>query len=392
LEPGPSSVQCTSRFDCASSEHCIEGLCTFVGREITREPPDAGTVAMMPQQAPKDGGGMDPVQPDSGLSSGGRDAETPIQTPPDSGCNTGITVVELPNQSFCSIGKAIIAAPSSGTVDIPAATYNESLTVDKTLTLRGAGAAGVTVRALPSRAVVTVNAIDVVILSMTLEANSSEGVNITGGALLQDVTVKNSVGAGIRVSGTGSTLNSRNLLVSRVTCAGGCTAQDWGEGVVLGPATSALLIDTTIEDTDFIGLYVQNAQVRMENGWIKRSGRTYCMQNEAMCLPGVYMFSASTAVFQANTWIQECGGSGIETKDSTLEVRASRVENNGIRLVPYVDGVHVDGSSATLFDSDVNGNLGYGIGCVNSVSISSCSTNRHERNQQGWTNGACSGC
>jgi nitrous oxidase accessory protein NosD len=387
MDPGPSSVQCTSSSDCASDEKCSEGVCTAAGRVISRDRPDAGAPMMQPMTPAKDAGGT-PVQPDSGMSM--QPADSGVVTPADSGCNTGITVVELPGRSFCTISEAIIAAPESGTVDVPSASCNESLTIDKPLTVRGA--APVTIQAVPSSVVLTINANDVVITGVVLEASGNDGVNLSGNATLQDVTIKNSVGAGIRVLTAGSVLNTRNVLVSRVTCAGACGTEDWGEGMVFQSGTSGILIDTNIEDTDFIGIYAQNAVVRMENGWIKRAGRTYCQQNDQMCLPGVYMYETSSGVFNTNTWIQESGGSGIEIIGSALELRDSRVENNGMRLVSFVDGIYAENSNATVANNVISNNLGFGIGCEGEVVITSCADNTHEENQQGWTNGLCGGC
>lgn len=393
VDPGPSSVECTSRFDCASSEMCRDGLCVAMERVITRTPKDAGVVGSpltdAGQPGPTDSGVSTPV--DSGVPVTIADAGM-SSAPPDSGCNTGITVVELAGQQFCSIAEAITAAPSGGTIDIPSGTYEESLAIDKSVSLRGSTTSPATIHAVAGQPVLSITGTEVGIYSVALQANGADGVEISGTVLIQDSTVKESTGIGIYIAGQGAVLNTRNTLVSRVHCAGACTQMEWGEGIAVGPGASALLIDTIIEDTDFIGLYADGSVVRMENGWVRRAGRTRCPSDLDACLPGVYLANGASGTLVANTWVQESGGSGIDAVGATLDVRDSRVENNGIDLSVFVDGVHLDNSNATLLNDEINGNLGYGVGCMNNVSVSSCPNNNHVNNVQGWTSGTCVGC
>lgn len=383
VEAAVESVRCTSSFDCADGERCTAGVCEAEDREIIKIPLDAG-IAGSPDTGLVDSG--------SSVADTGRfEPEVDAGSPPDSGCSAGITVVELPGASFCTIASAIAAAPSAGHIDIPGAIYDESLSIDKPLTLRGPGLDGVTIRAVAGEAVLSITSPDVFLEWLILEGNGAVGVMLSGRASFTNVTVQNTTGAAVFVEGVGAHLEAREFYVSRVSCNGTCTPEDWGEGLVFMHDTTGTLTDITIEDTDYIGLYVDDAGVTMSGGWIHNAGRTRCAGSADHCMPGVYLFNDAAVTIENDSWIEDSGGAGIDSEEATLILRNSHVERNGMRDLDFLDGILLYKTNATLEDNVISNNRCFGVRCESSAMMS-CVRNTHELNQFGWTNGACGGC
>lgn len=383
VEPPVASVQCTSRFDCADGERCDDGVCA---------PAD-------PVIIPVDGGvrfESDAGLPDSGMAIADAGMSEPpdagMLDPPDAGCGRApITVLELPSRSFCTIGEAIAAAPAMGTVEVPAAVYEESLTIDKALTVRGPGLNGVVLRAVAGQPVLKITGATVFLRWMILEGNGDDGVIVNGRADLQHVTVQNATGTGITVEGAGAHLDANDVYVSRVYCDSPCDVDGWGEGIAFMTGTKGVLFATAIEDTDFMGLYLEGAEVTLDSGSIARCGRTHCANSDEHCLPGVGIYDGAKLTISNNTWVQHSGGSGIDAEGSTLALLASHVESNGMKPLNWVDGIHLDNASSTLLDNVVRDNFGFGLVCYG-VAPMSCARNTYELNQQGSTGGVCGGC
>lgn len=375
-EAGLEAVECTSRFDCSKGEVCTDGMCMVAPSEMSSDAGTARSQADAQVTVPADSGVL--VEADAGA---------PVSA------DSGLVLIEDAGVAFTTIQDAIDRAAPGELVEVPAGAYTESLVINKALTLRGEGAAAVTVTGLSATTVLQITAANVFLEGLTFEGNGGEGVFLSGRATFTDVTVKNATGAAIRVQNGGSRLESLRLLVSRVFCEGACTPNNWGEGIVLDTGTEAVLVDTNIEDPDYIGILVgENASLSMQNGWILRAGRTRCPQEVGACAPGIASYAGATITLDLNTWIQESGGSGIHTYATTLVSNGSRIENNGMRMIDFVDGIRLEDSSATLTGNIISGNLGFGVACQDTYSeVVSCASNTHELNGQGWTNG-CTGC
>jgi nitrous oxidase accessory protein NosD len=328
------------------------------------------------------------VPADSGVS-----AQEDAAVYPDATTNPDASV------AFTTIQAAINSAAPGAVIDVPNGTYTESLLIDKALTLRGQSAEQLIVVGQTGLPVLQISASGVFVEGMTLQGSGNEGVILLGSANLSWMIIQGTTGAGIRVRNTGSRLDTVNLTVSNVGCEGACAATNWGEGVVLESGTQGVLVNTNIEDTDFIGVLVSGgATLSMNNGWILRAGRTRCAQDIDACSPGIASYAGSTVTLENNTWIQQSGASGIHSYATVLTVRDSEITNNG-GVAPsslpagyYVDGVRLESTNATMNNNIISNNLGFGLGCEASSQVMRCVENTYETNGQGRTNGACGGC
>ena len=127
--------------------------------------------------------------------------------------------------TYSSIQAAISAAASGDMITIGAGTYSELLTIDKNLTLQGAGAAHVTINGGGNGSVVTIGSgATVTIDGVTITGgNSTASFYRGGGGIINDgtLTVTNSILSGNSASGYGGGIaNFGTLTVANSTLSG----------------------------------------------------------------------------------------------------------------------------------------------------------------------------
>ena len=159
-----------------------------------------------------------------------------------------------------TVQAAIDAAPSNTTVLLPAGTYEETVTVRKPITLRGAP--GATVRGNGSGSVVTVRADRAAVVELDVAGVGSGDDDVSGG---WDASVENAYAdgnAGVAVQEAAAPLvadvavdtrangvlvvNSTDAVVDNVTVRG---SDDWRDGLM---GVMAIYSDGVVQDSTFV--------------------------------------------------------------------------------------------------------------------------------------------
>jgi parallel beta helix pectate lyase-like protein len=411
---GLAPMPCVTRSDCDPSETCTLGECTRAsvtpaqrdgggGGAIFRRdvgpktgeadamdtpPPDAGISVSNPDAAgteadsgaPADGGAL------SGDAQAAGDDATPDAdaTISDAGCANPIMVRGgLP---YCTLAEAISAAPSGGTIDVPAGLYTESITIAKPLTLTAPAGQPMPVATIASPSssppLIIANA-NVTIEHFYLRANGGVGADVTGqAATLTDVVVTNARSTGINLVGS-ATLNS--VVITGVL----------GDGIDMLSGSQITLTGSLVQDCTGYAIYSDGATVIIHSSNVLHNGTSGCNSNNVgSCWPGIYAFRGSAVTIDQGSKVDNNGLSGVIVEDGTsLSVQNAEISGNGQAYHNHddwnpTDGVSLGGAgSVQIRQSTITNNYGYGIQCAQSNA--SCSSNTIRNNWQGSNCGGC---
>jgi hypothetical protein len=408
----PKLSDCAFDSDCAQGEVCVSGQCSrragvdaalFGGGHHG----DSGSQPEADASATNDDAGTI-VPPDASTSSFPdampvSDADTADSMPAadsgiakvfDAGCPNQV-VVEGVN-AFCSIAAALAAAPPNSIIDVGAATYNESLTINTSLTMRGAISNGMpasTIAPASGQVGVLINAQSVTLQHFTFIPATGDipAVDVAGAALVQDVTIDNGVGVGITVEGTATIDNAR---ISHIVAASGGTNPFPGIGIYCDSQTTTpahcTITNSMISSTDSSALFAYGAVMSVQMTGVTAAGTRTCAANVNNCAPGIagQMNAQVSAMMTTVTY----SGIGFYTDSgSTLSVMNSNASNNGARSDWGGDGAYLYNSqNATIINSVFQNNMHDGIYCDTNSGVQSCGGNTYTNNSAGRSN--CNGC
>lgn len=295
---------------------------------------------------------------------------TPVPVPP------GAVTVCASGCQHTSVRAAVAAAPSGGTVFIQAGTYVESVAVDKSLTLQGAGqsvaeidgnrtapvltvAAGtsVTVRNLGLvRGQGVVNAGTLTLQNATVAYNASPttgGIRNTGTLNVLDSVVASNVS--LEDNGGGIYSNGGTVTVRGSTIAGNAANGKTGDG--FGGAVYARGGSLTVEDST-IGSNEsrQGAGIAGNNSQITLRGTTIS-GNRGQFGGGVYTYLGQTSVTGGAILGNTAGlGGGIYAYGPVTLTNARVAQNVVSGQYGYGGGVMSNGASVTVSGGSISDN------------------------------------
>jgi len=270
--------------------------------------------------------------------------------------------------AFSSIQDAIKAVADGGTVNVAAGTYNEAVSLNKTVTVLGAQA-GVDARTrsgVPESIVSNVggafqiSADNVTIDGFTISDSAGAGINIapvaSGYQVLNNVITNNSIG--IYANSDGAALIEHNLFDANNNPGPA------GGSAIYAENTSGL----TIEANEFRN-HAENGAVIF--GAVSPTAHTnltfkdnYVHEN----LSGVFALGINGGLFQGNTITGQDGGTGLTFggADTNIDVLENALTDNlrGLRVqdLGYL-GV-TPNSDIEAHSNDFSGNSQYAVGIV----------------------------
>lgn len=295
--------------------------------------------------------------------------------PVAAGAQTVLVVDPGGGGDYTTIQAAIVAAQSGDTVQINAGTYTESLTIDKDLTLQGAGRATTTldiggVFNITSGAVLIDSGVEVTISGLTITGgNTSRGGGIlnrgrlvledshvvdndassTGGGLYNEenavVTIENSTFSGNDSRNGGHHIaNAGDLTLVHSVLKDSGTCRDCGGGGLLNVSSGNALVDSSLITNNNVGLASSGAGVG--------SSGTLTIRNSTL---------------SDNTLGRSADGGGLSTFGTTVIID-STISGNGDRFGnpnpvpnPSIDtvggGISVFDGSLTLINVTVTDNI-----------------------------------
>ena len=258
----------------------------------------------------------------------------------------------------------INAAPDYGTINIPAGTYSETLTIDKNLTLVGAGSTLTTLQpAASGQRVITVTA------GHNL---SLENMTVTGGNLASGV------GGGVLVEG--SSLSLDTCIFSLNSANSGGAVYQAGNGMVT--ASQSQFNSNTANATDGGGLFAEGSasvfySIFSDNMANRHGGAVYVYQGDAHLIGGQFInnhansgnggaidlnngllingteFTVNTAGDQGGAVSQWNAGQTISILSATFSNNEAKNKGGGACLNSYLtmSGTTFDNNWVTTGDS-----------------------------------------
>ncbi len=138
---------------------------------------------------------------------------------------------------YGTVQEAIGAVAPGGTITIAPGTYEDGLTIWKSLTLRGAGREQTILKALPERGLVVsiLAGVDVRLEALGVTDSKADGLWIYGNAALRDCTISDNGVHGVYVAGS-----------SRVTLEGNIISRNGEEGILMEDSAQASILNNTI--------------------------------------------------------------------------------------------------------------------------------------------------
>ncbi|WP_350344586.1 right-handed parallel beta-helix repeat-containing protein [Proteinivorax tanatarense] len=182
-----------------------------------------------------------------------------------------------PSINFSTIQQAIDAADPGATLDIPADTYNERITIDKPLTLQGphVGQAIIDGSGLSDEPLVIILASDVTIKRLTIQNSPIHGIRVgsgdftnISGVLIENNTIRLNSNAGIITNHFASMKIRNNQINNNGTVTGFNRT-----GIMLNPHGKCSIVKNQINNNFMEGIYSQGSDegLRIENNTIKEN-------------------------------------------------------------------------------------------------------------------------
>ena len=280
--------------------------------------------------------------------------------------------------TFCTIGAAIASATAGSTILVPAGTFDEHILLDRPLTIRGRGSAGATVSEVsvtggePAIQVSDTGSGSIVSF-VAVRASGTRAFQIAGSAHLTAVRVLASVGAGVAIVGRAVVTMSASdvLLVSAVQ--GGTSAD--GAGILLAPGTELILRDGLISLCDGAGIHATQARVTVYGTDVSQNGTGLIASDQST----VQLRSRARFDRNRSGGIVVSGGTlDAQTISANGNGTANASEGDGIRL-PDSGLFSVEGCT-------LQGNRGWGMFCGPGINLNRCSDNVFSGNGAGVTN------
>jgi hypothetical protein len=261
-----------------------------------------------------------------------------------------------------SIQRAIDNAKPGEIVCVRAGTYQEGLTINKPITLRGEGQGRVTIVGSIS----VTNAVNVTLQGFTLQGGRGLVVFNSSSVTLIDLAVIGSEAAGVMVHNSSVQVSQclisgnklQGMLValnSSVALASTDITKNGGDGLAASDS-NAEIRGSRVTENQGVGMRLNNSSVQVSQSLI--SGNK---------LQGM-LVALNSSVALASTDITKNGGDGLAASDSNAEIRGSRVtENQGV-------GMRLNNSSVQVSQSLISGNKLQGVLVALNSSVALAST------------------
>ncbi|MBV8780523.1 MAG: NPCBM/NEW2 domain-containing protein, partial [Phycisphaerae bacterium] len=304
--------------------------------------------------------------------------------------------------SYSTIQAAVNAASAGATINVDAGTYNETVTINKSLTLRGAEA-GVDARnsrgsetiVYATKTVIDIQTNDVTIDGFTIEGNDSDiGAQLGAGVLMEpsihgthvlNNIIQNNV-TGIYLSNNSNTdmcVIQHNIIQDNFeannywtkTPGENGSREIYTDGTVSGDYLTNVLIDSNIisnknnynggdEDEGLIALQALGANKQFN---IAITNNTMSYGSKALLATNV-----TNLVFMGNTITNFNDGSSgpvrFEGNDNVVDIQYNTIDNNaGPGIAADSSGVAGDSSGFVVNNNNIYSNDGIGVLTIASV-------------------------
>lgn len=300
---------------------------------------------------------------------------------PDSGQNydrqlaSGVVTNTNTGAGFCTIQTAVDddSTQAGHTLNIAAGTYNENVVIDKSLTLRGAGAG--------------TNPLLHTILDGSSLGTTTSGIQLTAGVTdvtIEDLTVQNYVMSSSNHAGIAGAGGNNNFIAQRVQVLNNTSGR--GGLYLNGPVDNVLIDNVTAHDNQGRGIVIWNGfktNITITNNDVRRnnccgielqdgtasgvtmSGNTV-VDNADSGMSAIGLMAGAGPNVIANNTVTDNGRFGIEIKNPNGTGAASGdgsivVENNTVSFTPSGSMDRRDHAGIAIFRRDFlpNNSTGY---------------------------------
>lgn len=307
----------------------------------------------------------------SGTGDDTGDTDTDIQYDP--GC---ITIDG--GGGYAHLADAVTVAPEGAVIELCEGTYEESLTVDKAVTIRGASATGVTLAGPGSDVPLTITGAGVTVENLTLESPRTALVlDGASGASLSQITI--SVAGSWAVTSRNATSTFDGLTITQpgaggVQVSGG--SLEISNGLIEYPASFGLEISddaaVTLNNTSIVGTLMLSDDV--SDGYaVSVDGASLTMSDSNVSgADGIGIYGVDADISLIGSTIADAIYLGVFAFDSTYDFSGVSITGSTLQ------GVYLDGPEVSLSDTTVS-----------TLTGTSCSLEYAEWGQEGnpWCGG-----
>ncbi|MFA5401208.1 MAG: right-handed parallel beta-helix repeat-containing protein [Dehalococcoidia bacterium] len=308
------------------------------------------------------------------------------------GGGTGI----IGHNAFATIQTGVNGVDAGGTVNVAAGTYNENISINKSISLFGANKATTVINGDGSGIVVTIVANNVNFSGFTVQGSGNNPLE-NAGMILQGVTgctidnniISNNASAGIGLQTANNNMVTNNTLdnnfVAGIALLGSSdntiqdnnssntklfTGTDYGYGIVLDavrgatpPTGSIFSTGNTISGNTCSG----NAQDGVYLGWNCHTNTITSNAINNNGNDGIYLWKSGTNTVTGNT-ITGNTAEGIQlmaSPDNTITGNTITGSNNGVLIrsghVEYAYPAPLISSGNSINHNNISGNTSYGV-------------------------------